>query len=166
LDSKMQTSKEHFVDFVYHYLIVRDARCYRHCQNQAQFVSLESKADGIVGGYICPGNYASRVVYFSLHPDREWFEGFLKDQAGNLVKSKDIRSATRHGWELGGLAESEILKVSDNGVRQFYWTLYPATEEEKTKGAFRCGKCGRLYVKQFSNDSKVCPDCAKTGSGL
>ena len=156
----MQESKDReFSDFVDKYLIVRDAKCYRHCQDPAKFTPLKSDSPGIVGGYVCPGNYTSRVVYFSQSPDREWFEGYLKDRLGDLVRSKDIRSGTRHGWELGGNAEVEIEKISSDGVKQFYWTFYPATDEEKSEGAFRCGNCGRLFAKQFSDPSKVCPDC-------
>jgi hypothetical protein len=155
-----QTSNDDdFTRFVNDYLVVRDAKCYRHCRDQAKFVALKADRPGLVGGYFCPGNYASRVVYFSLQSDSNWFEKFLKEQAGELVRSKDIRWATRHGWELGGNAESEIPKISKDGIEQYYWTLYPASDEEKTKGAFRCENCGRLFVKGFSDDSKLCSDC-------
>jgi hypothetical protein len=155
-----ESSKDReFSNFVNGYLIVQDAKCYRHCQEPAKFTPLKSDKPGIIGGYVCPGNYASRIVYFSLDPDREWFEGYLKKQLGDAVRSRDIRSATRHGWELGGNAEAEIKKISTAGLKQFYWTFYPATDEEKTRGAFRCDNCGRLFAKEFSDPSKVCPDC-------
>ncbi len=153
------SSREGFPDFIKSYLVVRDAKCYRHCQDRASFVLLKSDNSAVTGAYLCPGNYVSRVAYFSIDPDREWFERFLKDQAGELIRSRDIRSATRHGWELGGNAETEIKKISDNGIKQVYWTFYPATDEEKTRGAFRCENCGRLFVKGFSDGSKHCAAC-------
>jgi len=156
-DSSLEKEFTHFVE---RYLIVQDARCYRHCQDRARFVPLQADRPGILGGYFCPGNYASRVVYFSLDPDREWFEKFLQNQVGNRVRSRDIRSATRHGWELGGNAETEITKISDDGIRQLYWTVYPSTEEEKTSGAFRCENCGKLFVKGFTDERKLCDDCS------
>lgn len=161
---RLQESKEKsFEDFVDRYLIVREAKCYRHCQEPAYFVRLKADKSGIIGGYFCPGNYTSRVVYFSMdEPDREWFEKFLKAQAPELVRSRDIRSATRHGWELGGKAESEILKISSDGIKQLYWTFYPATDVEKTTGAFRCENCGNLFVKRFSDDPKICQDCSNS----
>ena len=153
------TKDRKFADFVNTYLIIQDAKCYRHCQEPAKFSSLKSDKSGIVGAYICPGNYATRVVYFSQKPDPEWFEKFLKDQLGDLVRSRDIRSATRHGWELGGNAETEIREIIDGGLKQFYWTFYPASDGEKTRGAFRCENCGALFAKQFSDDSKLCLEC-------
>ncbi len=148
-----------FSNFVNRYLIVQDAKCYRHCQNASKFVPLKSDRPGILGGYFCPGNYASRVVYFSLDPDRDWFEKNLRNQVGERVRTRDIRSATRHGWELGENAEVEIQRTPGGKITQLYWTSYPANDEEKTSGAFRCENCGRLFVKNFSDDSKVCPDC-------
>jgi hypothetical protein len=153
-------SDEEFANFVDRYLIVRDVKCYRHCQEPAKFESLKIDRPGIVGGYFCPGNYSSRIVYFSLEPDSEWFENFLKERADELVRSRDIRSATRHGWELGGNAENEIKKISNKGLRQYYWTFYPASDEEKTKGAFRCENCGGVFVKGFSDGTKLCTRCS------
>jgi hypothetical protein len=153
-------AEKEFADFVQKYLIVSDAKCYRHCQNEAKFLPLSSDKPGILGGYFCPGNYASRVVYFSLDPDQDWFENFLRKRVGDRVRTRDIRSATRHGWELGGNAETEITKVSSDGVKQLYWTAYPANEEEKNSGAFRCEKCGSLFVKSFTDGTKTCPVCS------
>jgi hypothetical protein len=154
-----EPSEDEFSNFVNRYMIVQDTKCYRHCHSGAKFVALKADRPGIIGGYFCPGNYASRVVYFSLHPDRDWFEKFLVDQVGERVRSRDIRYATRHGWELGGDAETEIKEISTDGITQLYWTAYPASEEEKSSGAFRCENCGRLFVKTFSDKSKLCPDC-------
>jgi hypothetical protein len=154
-----EKTSEEFADFVNKYLIVNDAKCNRHCQSPAKFTAFQSDRPGVLGGYVCPQNYVSRVVYFSLDPDPVWFEKFLKDQAGDLVRSRDIRVATRHGPELGGNAETEIKKISQEGVKQLYWTLYPASDAEKTKGPFRCDNCGNLFVKTFSDSATLCPDC-------
>jgi len=150
-----------FLDFVNLHLIIRDAKCYRHCQKSASFVTLSQEDSSMVGAYICPENYVSRVVYFSLDPDLSWFEKFLKAQIGDLLRSRDLRLATRHGWELGGNAEMEISEISDHGVKQYYWTFYPQSEMEKNTGAFRCENCGKLFTKRFSDESKLCPECAK-----
>lgn len=149
-------------EFVDRYLVVRDAKCYRHCQAPANFVSLKAQGAEFVGAYVCPGRYVSRVVYFSLQPDREWYERYLNDQIGDLVRSRDIRIATRHGWELGGDAEGQIKKIAPDGVKQLYWTLYPASDKEKTSGAFLCANGDRMFVKPFSEDTKLCPDCSQT----
>jgi len=153
------SSSQDFKNFVERYLIVQDAKDYRHCQSPAKFVALKADRPGVIGGYFCPENYSTRIVYFSLDPDREWFLKILQDQADGLVRPRDIRVATRHGWELGGNAEKEIKLVSDNGIKQLYWTLYPASDEEKTTGPFLCANCGKLFVKHFSEPSKLCSNC-------
>lgn len=155
----MPAQEEKFSEFVDRYLIVKDAKCYRHCQQNAKFTPLRTDHPGVIGGYACPGNYVSRVVYFSLQPDQAWFETFLRGQVGDLLRSRDLRVATRHGWELGGKAESEIKQVSSDGIRQIYWTLYPVSESEKTSGPFRCENCGSLFVKSFSDDADLCTKC-------
>jgi hypothetical protein len=157
------TAQNKFLDFADRYLVINDAKCFRHCQEPARFVPLIQESSTLVGAYVCPSNYVSRIVYFSIDPDAEWFEKLLKDQIGSLLRSRDLRVATRHGWELGGNAEAEISEVSDHGIKQYYWTFYPKSDEEKATGAFRCEKCGSLFVKKFADESKICSKCADTG---
>lgn len=154
-----------FLDFVKEYLVVKDAKCYRHCENETRFVSLFQKASSLVGGYACPGNYVSRVVYFAEEPDSKWFEQFLQEQVGKRVRKRDIRYATRHGWELGSNAEKEISFIAPKtgSVKQFYWTFYPSSDEEVQSGTFLCpkeeGGCGLLFTKLVSDSSRQCPRC-------
>jgi len=104
-------------------------------------------------------------VYFAAKPDAYWFIDFLRNQlTEKWVKSGDIRSATRHGWELGGNAESEISQIATSGkITQYYWTFYPKTNEEKLNGTFLCpkekGGCGRLFTKLNTEDSRLCANC-------
>jgi hypothetical protein len=159
LSETIQQDNE-FGDFVHRYLVVGDAKCYRHCKEPAKFVSLFMGDSSLVGAYVCPSNYISRVVYFANHPDREWFEKFLREQLESMLRSRDLRVATRHGWELGGNAEAEILGISDTAdVNEYYWTFYPKTEPEKTTGAFICSNCGTLFVKNFSEETTLCTKC-------
>jgi hypothetical protein len=161
-DKKMQTAMMNFVD---KYLIAKDAKCYRHCQGPTTFVPLVSSESSLTGAYVCPQSYVSRVVYFADEPSASWLERFLTDQLGSVrVRSKDIRKATRHGWELGEDAEEKIRGVSGNGkLVQHYWTFYARSEEEKQTGTYLCSKenggCGRLYLKSNSDNSKLCPNC-------
>ena len=164
----MQSEKSggRLLDFVKQYLIVKETKCYRHCQRQTRFVSLFQKGSALVGGYACPDNYVSRVVYFADEPDAKWFEQFLERQVGSeRLRSRDIRYATRHGWELGGNAEKEIARVapSTQSVKQYYWTFYPKSEEDEKLGTFLCpkeeGGCGSLFTKQISDGEKLCPKC-------
>jgi hypothetical protein len=164
-DSKLSATTteadREFVDFVDHYLVVSDAKCYRHCQEPVKFVPIFIGDASVAGAYICPSYCISRVVYFANHPDRQWFETFLSSQVGSMLRSRDIRVATRHGWELGSNAEVDVLGISDTGdLKQYYWTFYPKTDAEKIMGAFICSNCGNLFTKNFSDESTLCPKCA------
>jgi hypothetical protein len=161
LSAIVSEAENEFAGFVKNYLVVSDVKCHRHCQEPAKFTLLFKGDSFFVGAYVCPSNYISRVVYFANHPDRRWFETFLSGQVGSMLRSRDIRVATRHGWELGGNAEAEILGISDTGdVKEYYWTFYALTEDEKTLGAFICSNCGDLFTKNFSDESTLCPKCA------
>lgn len=156
---------DQFMSFVEKYLVVSDAKCSRHCDQPARFVPINETDSSVVGAYVCPKSYVSRIVYFADSPDPDWFKRFLIDNIGKeLINPRDIRKATRYGWELGGTAEKEISSVSKSrGIIQYYWTPYPATDEEKRYGAFFCSKesggCGKLYSKLKTDESELCPSC-------
>jgi hypothetical protein len=158
---------DQLLSFVEKYLVVNDAKCYRHCDRATKFVPIFRYDSTIVGAYVCPQNYVSRIVYFANNPDPDWFKEFLFDQIGkDRINPRDIRKATRHGWELGGNAEKEISNVSKSReITQYYWTPYPATDEEKKYGVFICAKeqggCGKLYSKLKTDETKLCPSCQK-----
>jgi len=152
-----------FLQFVEDYLIVNGTKCYRHCEQPTRFVQVSKVESSVVGAYICPDNYVSRVVYFSDNPDEDWFRTFLVEQLGDSwVRPRDIRVATRHGWELGGNAEEDILLVSDGGyIREFYWTFYPKSDTDRATGTFLCENCNRMFRSKISDKRKLCVDCAK-----
>ena len=150
--------------FVNKYLVVEGLSCGRHCQQPTKFHVLHSGRD-LVGAYVDPENYVSRAVYFSAKPNPTWFENFLKEQAGeSRVRKKDIRYATRHGWELGGNAEKEISQISPDGIREYYWTFYAQNDADKREGTFLCAKenggCGRLFTQKLDGAKKLCPSCS------
>jgi hypothetical protein len=162
MESSRDGSREELLDFIEKYLVVKNSNCYRHCQKPARFVPIYQKGGSLVGAYVCPENYVSRVVYFGASPDGTWFKNFLTEQAGEgRVRGADIRLATRHGWELGGNAEEEIKRVSDSGtLKEYYWTFYPKTEDDKKSGTFLCAKCGeRMFSKPLNDDEKFCSNC-------
>lgn len=151
------------LDFVEKYLVAKEARCYRHCSQSAKFAPVYESESSLVGAYVCPDKYVSRAVYFSDKPDEEWFYSFLSAQLGSdWVRKRDIRMATRFGWELGGNAEDEIKEVSKSGkLVQYYWSFRPENNEERSRGTFLCSNCGKFYVKPKTGDSP-CPHCGKS----
>jgi hypothetical protein len=153
-------------EFVEAYLTFK-AQCNRHCDSPSSFVDLRSDSDNVIGAYVCPGGYVSRVIYFSVHPDVKQFKRFLIFQVGEeIVNDRDIRPATRHGWELGGDAMAEIGEVSPTGViKETYWTVYAKTEDERKRGVFVCSHpkkamgCNRLFVQDKKSRNRLCPKC-------
>ena len=126
--------------------------------------------DRVVGGYICPGGSVSRVVYFSLEPDLNWFYTFLSGQLGKeLVEQRDLRTATRHGWELDEDAAAEFACLTPtlpiHLIKEVYWVHHPKDDVEKTKGVFLCSDqrqgrgCGRLFVQEIASGNKLCSMC-------
>lgn len=153
-------------DFVNRYLNF-EARCRRHCDKFTSLNELWSDSNNMVGAYVCPDGYVSRVIYFSIDPDINWFKKFLTTQVGEeIFTERDLRLATRHGWELESDASTEISNMSPTGVvKEVYWTTYPKTNEERRRGVFLCldpqkGKgCKRLFVQEVHSSNRLCPKC-------
>ena len=123
-----------------------------------------------MGAYLCSGGFVSRVMYFSLEPNLGWFYSFLSGQIGRgMVKRRDLRVATRHGWELGEEAAVELGELASQwrkpAVAEVYWTYYPKTDAEKSKGIFLCSKpehgsgCGKLFAQEVTSKNRLCPRC-------
>ena len=146
--------------FVEDYLLVDTAKCGR-CKKPAKAMPLRKTEDELTAAYVCPENHVSRVVYFAKDPDERLFEEFLRNQLGERIKARDIRKATRHGWELGVKAEKEI----PSKITELYWTFYAKTDKEKEYGTNLCAKqnggCGRLFTAPINEKSGLCPVCSK-----
>ena len=141
--------------------------CRRHCNKPTSLIELWSDSNTVVGAYVCPDGYVSRVIYFSTAPDVAWFKTFLTTQVGEgVLKDRDLRPATRHGWELEGGDSTNISNMrSTSGIKEVYWTRYPRTEEEKRRGIFLCSdtltgeRCRRLFVQDTHSPDRLCPQC-------
>jgi hypothetical protein len=154
-------------DFVYSYLSF-SGQCRKHCDDSTSLIELWSDRMNLVGAYVCPGGYISRVIHFSTHSDRIWFKNFLSNQGvDELVNDRDLRLATRHGWELERDRSTSIRERSHSGVvREVYWTTYPKTDEEKRRGVFLCSntqkgkKCQKLFIQNINSSNRLCPKCS------
>ncbi len=160
------TERSPLQEFVETYLRF-EGICRRHCDAPTAFVSLSSEENHLVGAYVCPTGYVSRVIYFSESPDLPWFRRFLTSQVGEeIVSDRDLRPATRHGWELGKDAAAAIGAVSPHQrLREVYWTIYPRTETAKSRGVFLCSDtegrrgCRTLFVQDLTATTTLCPRC-------
>lgn len=122
----------------------------------------------VVGAYVCPSGFVSQVVYFGPNPDLEWFRNMLTEQVGQgNVSVRDIRVASRHGWELGAGAQESLESKQGRGqpVKEIYWTRYPKTEEQKRQAVSLCiGNssrvgCSRLFIHDRNVEEELCPAC-------
>jgi len=150
--------------------LVFDVPCRGHCNAPASFRFLSIEENEVVVAYCCPEGFVSRVICFSVEGDLDWFYTFLSSQLGSgIVQRRDLRVATRHGWELGEEAAKEFEKLAREWqrpmVKEVYWTRYPRTDEDKGKGVFLCsdperGKgCGRLFVQEITSKARLCSQC-------
>ncbi len=156
-----------FPDFVMKYLNFT-GKCFRHCEEPTSMTVIFRNEKSLVGAYVCPDAFVSQVVYFSLKADAEWFRDLLSSQVGKEnVSNKDIRIASRHGWELGDGALDTLESKLGPGVpvKEIYWTRYPSTEAEKEQAVSICigdlskKGCMRLFMHNRNSVQKLCPAC-------
>ena len=156
-----------FAEFVLQHLRFT-GKCFRHCDKPTSMTVVSEEPDAIVGAYACPDGVVSQVVNFSTKPDRENFIRMLTAQVGQEhLKPRDIRVATRHGWELGRDAEKMLRsKLGEDGaIHQIYWTRYPRTDEEKQlvvslcRGYARNAGCIKLFMRDRASLENLCPSC-------
>ncbi len=156
-----------FPEFILKYLSFK-GKCFRHCEKPTSMKVISQGSANLVGAYVCPDGFVSQVVYFSLAPDQVWFEGMLSDQVGKEnLSQRDIRVASRHGWELGEKA-LDILqsKLGESGaIREIYWTRYPKTDAQKQQALSLCmgevskAGCMKLFIHDRNSLERLCPSC-------
>jgi len=156
-----------FPDFVGKYLTFT-CKCYRHCDKPTAIKVISQDSDRVLGAYVCPDGAVSQVVYFSIKPNLTWFEKLLSDQVGREnVQTRDIRLATRHGWELGMGAQPELeSKLGVGGsMSEVYWRRYPKTDDQKQKIVSLCigtkssAGCLKLFMQEKESNERLCPAC-------
>ena len=145
-------------------------KCFHHCEKPTTMRIIKEAGGKVVAAYTCPDGFVSQVVYFTdSEPDLEWFREFLTKQIGKRnVSKRDIRIATRYGWELGGDARRKIQSQLGPGGKliEVYWTRYPKTELQKKNAISLCigssnkPGCVRLFIHSRKSKPGLCPECA------
>jgi len=135
-------------------------RCYGHCEQTAGLRVIREDGDGMVGCYVCPSGYVSRIVRYSTKRDEEWFTSYLKELLGVQldVKPQDVRVATRYNWDLGlgGEKHEAVLK-------EHYWVQsYRRTKSDdpNRQAVFMCSQCDSIFLQPASSNNTLCPACA------
>ena len=167
LDAQRNSAIQLF-DFIKNHLVFK-VECRRHCEEPADFMVLQTEKTGVVGVYSCLGGFVSRVVYYSLEPDLVWFYTFLSGELGKkTVKKRDLRTATRYGWELDEQAASELADLTSARppvIKEVYWVHHPSNDAEKSMGVFVCSDpkqgigCGRLFAQEVTSKNRLCHKC-------
>ena len=146
-------------------------KCFRHCDRPTSMQAIIKDSTRVLGAYICPDAFVSQVVCFSERPDVKWFSDTIADQVGaDNFKPRDVRLATRHGWELGGQARKtlETQLGKDGSISEMYWTRYARTDAEKQVAISLCvgdashSGCLRLFAHDRNRTSGLCPACSRS----
>jgi hypothetical protein len=156
-------------DFIKRHLVFK-MDCRRHCSEPADFRILLTEKNGVIGVYSCLGGFVSRVIYYSLDPNLDWFYTFLSSQLGKkMVRKQDLRTATRYGWELDEHAAADLAEFTSGlhtpVIREVYWVHHPWNDAEKSTGVFLCSDqeqgrgCGRLFIQEVTSKDRFCPKC-------
>ena len=152
---------EWFPEFVQKHLSFA-GKCYKHCDKPTSLKFLSQGSSQVIGAYVCADGFVSQVVNFSVKPDLRAFQDLLANQVGKEnVSSRDIRIATRHGWELGSDATQVLESRLGHGatVTEAYWRRYPKTEEEKQQAVSLCKSCNGLFIHSSDDNQRLCPTC-------
>lgn len=156
-----------FPTFVQKYLAYT-GKCYRHCDRPTTLRVISQNSEHVLGAYTCPDGVVSHVVYLSPRPNVAWFEDTLSDQLGKQnVEGRDVRLASRHGWELGEGAREELVReLGDAGsITEVYWRRYPQSDEQKQMLVSMCigngikPGCLRLFMQSEKSGERLCPAC-------
>ncbi|HMK82121.1 MAG TPA: hypothetical protein VK503_00225 [Candidatus Bathyarchaeia archaeon] len=137
------------------------SKCYGHCQDQYALKFLPFQKGMIIGSYVCPSGYVSRIVLYGNELNLHAFRKFLSSLLRGIVEvtDEDIRVATRYTWDLGITNEPP-----GRVLREAYWTQRyrrTKTDDPHRTTLFQCTKCGSFYCQPFSDKNTFCPQCGK-----
>lgn len=130
-------------------------KCYGHCDKPATLKVL--KSDGyLIACQACPAGYVSRVTAYGSGRTLPYLKAYLVDVLGEGadLKDVDLRTATRHPWDLG---------VPGAELTASYWTQnYRRTKSDDPNriGLFVCARCGSPFSQAISSAGTMCSKCS------
>ncbi|MGA9839312.1 MAG: hypothetical protein WBF81_03480 [Thermoplasmata archaeon] len=157
--------------------VLRDAlesaggNCYRHCTRPVRSRQVTSLLPGVWRIRACPTGVVSVTSYAEWtgrNPTRAVGAALRRwTFPPSMVRSRDLRLATRHGPELGRPAERFLAPVRPaRGIRVVYWRVYPFRardgSEQRLFVCFRRTHSGPVfYAGPTSGGNRGCPICAR-----
>ena len=128
-------------------------KCYGHCDQQATLRFLDS-GEPLVACYACPAGYVSKVMVYGEGDARRRLREFVTAALGRPLGDEEIRTATRHPWDLG---------VPGFEMKAAYWTQNyrgSKSSDPERQALFTCSGCGSAYVKPVTRPGSLCHNCS------
>jgi hypothetical protein len=156
-------------------LAVPGGKCYRHCDRPIRTRRLRSSLPGTLQVRACPSGVVSVTVYaeWTGRDPTESVRRTLRRWTvpPSLVRSWDLRLASRRGPELGRVAERYLAARRPNRpVRVVYWRVYPF--RNRAGAERRLFVCLRrrhrspvFFAASPTAPSPGCPVCARRAYG-
>ena len=146
-------------------------RCYRHCDRPIRTHRLKSRLPGTWRVRACPSGVVSVTVYaeWTRRDPTSAVRAELRrwTTPSSLVRSWDLRLATRHGPELGRAAERYLAKHRpQRSVRVVYWRVYPfRARDGSERRLFACFRRTHpspvFYAAPPTVSTSGCPVCTR-----
>ncbi len=146
-------------------------RCYRHCDQPIRVHRVRSSLPGQWEVRACPSGVVS-VTSYAEWTRRDPTAAVRRTlgrwvQPRSLLRSWDLRTATRHGPELGRAAERAMGRATPRRpVRVVYWRVYPSRapdgSERRLFVCFRHARAGPVFFSASPTGlGWPCPACLR-----
>ncbi|HKN07631.1 MAG TPA: hypothetical protein VJ021_08590 [Thermoplasmata archaeon] len=146
-------------------------KCYRHCDRPIRTRRLSSRLPGTWQVRACPSGVVSVTTYTegTRGDPTAKVRSVLRRWAvpPTLVRSWDLRIATRHGPELGRAAERVLRRARPTrSVRVVYWRVYPFRGRDGAeRRLFVCFRRTHpapvFFAASPASQAWGCPTCAR-----
>jgi hypothetical protein len=150
------------------FVLASSGTCLYHCTGRTRPYALASARGPIGWAYTCPGGTVSTVAFLggARRPSPARIRRYLqaRTERTERVKARDLRSATRHGPELGAAAERWVAGPGKQApIHLLYWRRYPRKVGRRYSFLYACFAHGpgevRFYTASTSRRASQCPFC-------
>lgn len=154
------------------FVLASSGSCLHHCRGRTRPREIRTPGGTLGWVYTCPEGTVSTVAFLgrSRAPAPTRIRRYLQVRlhAPERVKPRDLRSATRHGAELGRAAERWVNGPgAGEPIRLLYWRRYPRKIGRRYAYLYACWNHGagevRFYPAPSSRVRPPCPFCAARG---
>jgi hypothetical protein len=145
-------------------------RCFRHCDRPIRTLSPRSSLPGTWTVRACPSGVVAVTSYaeWGRRDPAAVVRAVLRRWArpATLVRSWDLRVASRHGPELGRAAERLLARARPRRhVHVVYWRVYPTRSRDGSlRRLFVCVRRTHgtpvFFVADPEKGPATCPECA------